>query len=740
MILKSTRKNNLHKKIFFALSFSAFFSGAVLYAQNTTYDAGLSVSQDNIRSGEEGFAAEEFRRGVQAYYRGAFNESIVNFEKALSYLPNDNLILEWLGNAYYKSGMEGSALSYWQTAVNNGYGDLLLQNKIEIVRERRITGDSSEKLMRLSEAGSFDGNFNGEQIFNGPISVLTNNDGTFWITAYNSNELVKLNLNGVVQERITGPLLGGFDRPVDVIRVNLQFETNNNSKLKINGKDSTETVRKNYLLVSESAGDRLALLDEKGGFIKYIGSKGRGIGQFVGPQYLAQDSLGRIYVTDFGNRRVDVFDGDGKGLFFFGTKSNSSKNGYDNFSGFEGLKCPTGIAILGSSVDERIFVADEDKGCIYEFDRSGNYIRQLVENYTFKKPEAIKIYQNSLIVCDENRLVAVNPDTGALFEYAKTGNAPSRVTAACEDINRNLLVTDLTSNEVYVMSKLQELVGGLFVQIEKVDSSAFPKVVLEVKVENRHRQAIVGLQAENFYFTENKRPVSKLEFIGSVSNNNSADITIIVDRSKNCEKYQVEIERAIKEIAASMTGSATLRIVSAGSIPVTEYVGSPQSIVDSVSPMSALKNPTAGRVSTDLAIRLAANDLINGAKKRAIIMLSDGAVTDASFSRYNLAEVAAYLSNNSIEFSFVQLSQKALADEYNYLISNTSGDAYYVYRPEGLSDIVKNIIEIPQGSYQFSYVSSLPTNFGEKYLPVEAEVYMLNRSGRDERGYFAPLE
>ena len=74
-----------------------------LYAQQTTNNAGLTVPKEGIRSGEEGFAAEEFRRGVQAFYKGSYNDAIVQFEKALSYLPDDNLILEWLGKAYYKA-------------------------------------------------------------------------------------------------------------------------------------------------------------------------------------------------------------------------------------------------------------------------------------------------------------------------------------------------------------------------------------------------------------------------------------------------------------------------------------------------------------------------------------------------------------------------------------------------------------------------------------------------------------
>ena len=288
------------------------------------------------------------------------------------------------------------------------------------------------------------------------------------------------------------------------------------------------------------------------------------------------------------------------------------------------------------------------------------------------------------------------------------------------------------------MSKVQELVGGLFVQIEQVDASRFPEVTVEVKVENRHRQPVVGLELDNFYFTENKRTVSNLQFIGSAANNTFADITIIIDRSSSMKNYSEEIETAVKEIAASMNGRGSLRVISAGAIPVTEYTGNPDGVSDFT--IEALKNPNAKAVPVDLAIRLAANELINAAKKRAIIMISDGNVTDSTFAKYTLSELSAYLSNNAIDFSFIQVAQGAVNREYEYLINNTSGQDYYVFRPEGLSSIVRDIINIPQGTYQLKYVSALQKNFGQSYLPLEAEVYLMNRSGRDESGYFAPLE
>lgn len=666
------------------------------FAQTST--AGLY--NGTARTANEGFAAQEFRRGVQAYYRGSYNDSVMQFEKALGYLPDDSLILDWLGKAYYHSGFEGTAVQNWQRAVQNGYGGLLLQNKIEIVQERRLSSDQSDMNVKYTEAGSYSGVSNGELIFSGPVASVPNNDGTIWVLAYGSNELIKLDINGIVVSRISGPL-NGFDRPMDLIRLN-----------------------DGNLLVVESAGDRLSLLNKKGKFIKYIGKKGRGIGELVGPQYAAQDTRQNIYISDYGNRRISVFDKDGNGLFYFGYAQND----------FAGLKGPTGIAIINDSV----FVADNVTGAIYEFDLAGNFKRILVEEKTFEHPESIKVWENYFVVCDSNKAFAVDSVTGAVFENINAGNAPSRLTSAVPDVNGNIIATDVITNEVYIMAKMQELVGGLFVQIERVDSSKFPDVVVDVRVENRHRNPIVGLGENNFYFTEQSRPVSKIKYLGASSYSDVADITLLIDRSSYTLPYEEQVNSVVREIASSMENKGTLRIVSAGKIPSIEYSGRPNGAVQFSA--SALKTAYSDDVPLDLAIRLAANDLVNAERKRAIIIISAGKVTLNAFSRYSLSETTAYLNNNHISVASVILTQSASDEELNYVVSNTPGKEYYVFRPEGLSSVVPELIDEPSGLYTFSYTSALSTNFGEKYLPLEVETYLFNRSGRDESGYFAPLK
>lgn len=693
------------KQNFFILVFIAGIS-INIFAQVNLEDT-VRTEKETTRTAESSLAEEEFRRGVQSFYRGAYNESLRQFERTLSYLPGENLVLTWMGKAYYQAGIEGAAIQHWQSAQDAGYGGLLLKNKIEIVRDRRISGMNDSYQQRFTESGSFPGKNNDVIIYSQPVSVLPNSDGSIWIASYGSNELVCFDVNGIVTKRTGGPI-NGFDRPIDIIRL-------------ANGN----------MIVCEAEGDRLSLLDKNAGFIKYFGQKGRGVGQMVGPQYCAEDSFGNIYVTDFGNSRVDVFDKDGNGLFYFG---NKIENAPKKSTAFKGLKSPTGIAVI----DDRIFVADSVYGGIYEFDRSGNYIQKLVNERTFSRPECLKTWGKYLLVTDINRIVTVDTDDGALFENARVGNGASALTCAAVDKNGNVIVTDFKQNEVYVMSKLSELVGGLFVQIERVISTDFPKVVVEVKVENRKRQSVVGLKSENFYITENKRPCQDVQFLGSANNNDFADITFLIDRSSSMAAYNEQVEQAVREIGKSLDPRTNVKIISAGDIPVIEYSGN-KNRLEEFSPL-VLKSKFTSNSALDMGIRLAANDLINCEKKRGIIYVTDGTINQNSFTKYGLSDLTAYLNNNSISFTTILVDQQSLSDEVDYITKNTEGSSYYVYRPQGLSGVISDIIDIPSGLYQLSFTSLLPTEYGRKYLPLEVETYILNRSGRDETGYYAPLQ
>lgn len=648
---------------------------------------------DRIRAGEE------FRRGLQSFHRGSFNEAILLFEKALSYIPGEPLILDWLGRSYYRSGIEGAALQQWRFASDAGYGGPLLRTRIEIVQERRTIRPDYLLSERFVEAAVLPSVKERTRLFNQPVSVASLPDGSFWAVAYGSNELVRFDVNGLIIARARGPI-GGFDRPFDLVRLS-----------------------SGNLLVSEMGADRLSFVRPDGQYLSSFGTKGRGVGQLVGPQYIAEDDYGNIYVTDFGNARIVVFNQEGEPLFVFGSRDVQ----------FPGFLSPGGLAWY----ENRLYAADSLRGSLHVFDSSGNFIETLLPEGSLVRSEAIRVWQGRLLVSLPNRLVLVDPATGASRDLASLGNAPVRITSAVPDINGNLVLADYRGNSIQILSRMSDLAGGLFVQIERVVSDRFPEMILEVRVEDRNRRPITGLKATNFRVTEDRRPAANVQLTGAAALNDICDITVLIDRSPESDRYISEIRSAIAEIADAMNGRGTLRLVSAGSVPLPEGSGNPATGAWGA---LRLQSPSSALWAFDLGVRLAVNELVNAEKRRAVIFLSTGEMGPRAFARYGLSDLAAYMNNNGVIFSTVYLRQGAALPELEYLSSQTGGTDAYIWRREGLSSLVQSILEAPNGSYQLTWTSTLPTDFGRALLPVEVETWLMNRSGRDESAYFAPLD
>ena len=66
-----------------------------------------------------------------------------------------------------------------------------------------------------------------------------------------------------------------------------------------------------YIADGIGTNNRVVKLDKEGRFIRDWGSTGAAAGQFNGVKALAIDAEGNVYVADAGNKRIQVFDGEG---------------------------------------------------------------------------------------------------------------------------------------------------------------------------------------------------------------------------------------------------------------------------------------------------------------------------------------------------------------------------------------------------------------------------------------------
>jgi DNA-binding beta-propeller fold protein YncE len=694
------------KAVFFLL----FFLPALVFTQQgqpggaeeepVTRPAGPVTGGNDINAV---YAAEEFRIGVQAYNRYAFNEAILSFERALAFRPGEPLILDWLGRAYYRSGLDDTALRQWRAAAA-GYGwasgnGVLLGSRIETVSNRRNLLPVANDEVRYVEAGRYPGRYEENTLYRQPTAVLPLDDGSAWIVAYGSNEIVRVDVNGVIRDRRRGPL-NGFDRPYDLVR---------------------GTEGRMYL--SEYRGGRVSVLDSRGEWQAYIGSRGRGDGSFIGPQNLAVDEEGYLYVVDYGNRRICKFDPDGAFILSFGP----------GMPGFPGFRSPTGIAARNG----RIYAADSAMKAIYTFDRNGSYLGTLTGEGLLG-PESLRFLSDGrLLAADTNRVLLIDTESALVKELGVAGNEKVRIVGADMDRNGNVLAANFEAGEVSVLTRFDDLASGFFVQIERVRAENFPQITVDIQVQDRLRRPIVGLEALNFLLSEQGRLVEEQNFLLPGFKVREAGVSVLVERSLRTRELGDDLAAAVRDINAALAGEGghMVSLVSAGEQPQRERV---ENSLDRASRGSAASYSPRWRF--DLGLRLAATDLLPASKKRGVVFVSSGTLGDLAFDQYGLSELAAYLSNNNIVFNAVVIGGQAPAEEIRYLCRETGGQVLPLYRPAGIRELIRNLGVVPSGSYTISYRSRLPTDFGRAYLPIDVEVVLMERSGRDGTGYFPPLE
>ena len=453
-----------------------------------------------------------------------------------------------------------------------------------------------------------------------------------------------------------------------------------------------------------------------GDTITTFGGTGRGDGKLVGPQYLALDGKGYLWVTDWGNSRVVRYDLDGKFV-----------------QSIPGINGPTGIAVH----EDRLYVSEKASKRILIYDLSGNFIGSLGDG-TLTGPEGISFTPDGLLlVADANGVRECDVENETWTNLGDLSAHTKRLVQQAATANGQILGVDFDLSRIVLLTDTTSLYAGLFVHVDRINSAKFPEVYADVSVETRLGRPVVGLGIDNFIVTENHFSVGPTVLALANKDVKSADIALVIERSPAFEGSLPDARQAVADLYDIATKTGRILSLSAGEMPEKE-ADFGETRLRFVS--QSLQGRPSPQWKPGAAFRLAGDDLltsVSGARK-AIVFFTTGALNGAPFTPYSLIELAAYLRNNSIALYPVVFGSKGAGEDLAYLASESGGKVFDALGPGGMKDVVQEVNARLIPTYTIRYTSPTPPRFGDAYIPFEVEVTTQKISGRDESGYYAP--
>ena len=643
-------------------------------------------------------AEYEFQWGLISYHRGEFNNSILSLEKSLLLKPDWEKTRLWLGHAYYRAGFTDAAVGYWSDLLASGGGSLDLKVKVDNINYLRSMGLELKGDSRFVSFHEIPGETDGYSIFKRPCSVFPTFDGGFYLSSFATNEIHKFSANGVIKLTIRGGLTG-INHPFDIIET------------------------EDYLFISEYSSDRIIRTSKDGNSIFRFGNTGSGAGELLGPQFFADDGRNHIYVTESGNSRVSKFDYEGNFIFSFGQRSEY----------FEGFRSITGIVYS----DEKVLVADARKKKLYLFDTQGNFLNSYNSDLLIS-PEGISVYsKNKFLIADGNRILLFNAIDESFHIFAQL-EQNARLIRASKDVNGNIVAVDFNGNKVTLLTDFSRMYTGLNISIDRILSDNFPDILVELTVSTVDGSDYVGLEENNFLLSEDSYSNYSMSLISSGNRSDFVEISYLVEGSEYImESLDAKVD-GLKDLLGSVEGRGSFSIVTAEKLPVLEVKRG--SDFDVIAESLSAEGDYSKNWSFDLGLRLSASQLMGGGTRKAIVFLSSGELNSAAFSHYSLTESLDYLNNNNIVFYTVYINKDDVSPELDFLSRQTGGLTLPLYGPSGIKEIVNHLRSKPSGTYTLKFRTNRDSDFGRRSLPVEVQVSIFDRSGKDSSIYYGPAE
>jgi len=638
-------------------------------------------------------AKEHFRNGIVYFNNMQYLAAVEFFRRALQEYPDYYTARDFLSRSYKLAGFKTAALDELKKAAQIYPESIAVKNRIDSIlfRGSGPVSDISEEYVLQNELSSSDMKRFG---FPEAIDLAIDNEKNIYVTSFTSPRVVKIDPNG---------------KGVDIFRPNIRgglygIDFNNGT-----------------LAVSDFQGNMIYLFNTAGKITGKFGGSGSGEGSFHGPQGLAFDKKGHIYVVDSGNFRVQKFDEKGRFILSFGKKGD-----------YEGeFKNPSGVAFL----NEKVYVTDTDGRKIAVYDQYGNYISD-IRGEAIVSPRGISVNGNNLVISDEERGVLIyntaNSSMRIFDSWGEEGRL-HRSAAARIDSEGYIYVVDSGPNRVYRFSPVEKQYTNMEIEITSVDVKKFPVVAFYLNIKGRDGRPLYGLGPDNFKITEDNSAIHGFYTDYLKNKPLSASFSMVIDRSKSMESYHNDLPWFADFVLTKMKRNDTVELINFNkdTWSGSNYDWSRRRTLDAV----RKRDYSEGR-QTGVALYTALSNLVPRLNRRGVVFITDGTVADDSFMQYTPEIISDYAREHYIPIYIISI--KDPDPVFSMIASRTGGQVIRPAEIDNLRKIYDNVRNLDEKRYVLVYNTYKLPSFRGWWADVKIEAEFRGVQGVEWGGYFVP--
>jgi sugar lactone lactonase YvrE len=638
-------------------------------------------------------AKEDFRKGVIYFNNMQYLAAVEFFKQALQEYPDYYTARDFLTRSYKLAGFKNSAVEELKKAIQIYPDSIAAKNRLDslLFRGTGPAGDLSNEYILENELASHDMKRFG---FPEAIDLVLDNEKNIYVTSFTSPRVVKIDPNG---------------KGVDIFRPN------------ISGGLYGIDFYKGTLAVSDFKGNTLYFFDTSGKITGKFGGSGSAEGLFHGPQGVAFDQKGHIYVVDSGNFRVQKFDVKGKFILSFGKKGN-----------YEGeFSNPSGVTFI----DNRVYVTDTGGAKIAVYDEYGNYLND-IENDVIKSPRGISARGNNLVISDEESgLVILDTSSGKIRIFDSWGDNErlQRSVAARVDREGYIYVVDSVPNRLYSFSPVEKRYTNMEIEITSVDIQKFPVVAFYLNVKGRDGRPLYGLVSDNFKITEDNSVISNIYTDYLKNKPLSASFSMVIDRSDSMAPYHNDLSWFADFVLKKMKKNDSVELINFNSDVWTgsNFDWSRRRTLEAVRKRDYSKGK-----STGVALYTALSSLLPRLNRRGVVFITDGTLDEDSFRQYTPEIITDYAREHYIPVYIISIKEP---DPVLHEIASRTGGR--VVRPaeiDSLRTIYDDVRNLDEKRYVLVYNTYKLPSFKGWWADVKIEAEFRGQLGVEWGGYFVP--